>query len=140
MTSFKALAAATLLAATFVTPAFARARVDALPGYVSNSNSAQYIKNLNDSGYNPSNDYNPNGTIRGAISEPGAFAFYYPNLDVLNGGAPTPAARYSPDWPILKNECAASGGSVTYCGPGYSSYDFAPDALPPHRVYRHHRR
>ena len=28
-----------------------------------------------------------------AIQEPGAFSFYYPNLDVLNGGAPTPAAR-----------------------------------------------
>jgi len=26
-----------------------------------------------------------------AIQEPGAFAFYYPNLDVLNGGTPTPA-------------------------------------------------
>lgn len=28
-----------------------------------------------------------------AIQEPGAFAFYCPNLDVLNGGAPTPAYR-----------------------------------------------
>jgi len=28
-----------------------------------------------------------------AIQEPGAFAFFYPNRDVLNGGAPTPAAR-----------------------------------------------
>jgi hypothetical protein len=28
-----------------------------------------------------------------AIQEPGMFAFYHPNLDVLNGGAPTPAAR-----------------------------------------------
>jgi hypothetical protein len=28
-----------------------------------------------------------------AIQEPGAFAFYYPNNDVLNGGAPTLAAR-----------------------------------------------
>ena len=28
-----------------------------------------------------------------AIQEPGAFAFYYPNLDVLNGDAPTPAYR-----------------------------------------------
>ena len=28
-----------------------------------------------------------------AIQEPGAFAFYYPNYDVLNGGRPTPAAR-----------------------------------------------
>jgi hypothetical protein len=27
-----------------------------------------------------------------AIQEPGLFAFYHPNLDVLNGGAPTPAA------------------------------------------------
>jgi hypothetical protein len=26
-----------------------------------------------------------------AIQEPGAFAFYYPNNDVLNGGRPTPA-------------------------------------------------
>ena len=29
-----------------------------------------------------------------AIQEPGLFAFYHPNLDVLNGGAPTPAARF----------------------------------------------
>ncbi len=28
-----------------------------------------------------------------AIQEPGLFAFYYPNHDVLNGGQPTPAAR-----------------------------------------------
>ena len=28
-----------------------------------------------------------------AIREPGLFAFYHPNLDVLNGGAPTPAAH-----------------------------------------------
>jgi hypothetical protein len=29
-----------------------------------------------------------------AIQEPGAFAFYYPNNDVLNGGRPTPAASF----------------------------------------------
>ena len=73
MTSFKALAAAVLLSATAATPAFAQDR-------------ALYIKNLNDSGYNPKNDFNPNGAIRAAIQEPGAFAFYYPNLDGLNGG------------------------------------------------------
>lgn len=28
-----------------------------------------------------------------AIQEPGLFAFYHPDLDVLNGGAPTPAYR-----------------------------------------------
>lgn len=30
--------------------------------------------------------------LQAAISEPGAFEFYHPNDDVLNGGAPTPAA------------------------------------------------
>ena len=28
-----------------------------------------------------------------AIQEPGLFAFYHPYADVLNGGAPTPAAK-----------------------------------------------
>ena len=32
-----------------------------------------------------------------AIQEPGLFAFNYPNRDVLNGGAPTPAARLARD-------------------------------------------
>jgi hypothetical protein len=74
-----------------------------------------------------------------AIQEPGAFAFYYPNLDVLNGGRPTPAARYSPDWPVLKGTCASAGGGVSYCGDRYGSYDFAPDAFPSHHGRRHHR-
>jgi hypothetical protein len=30
-------------------------------------------------------------------AEPGYFAQFYPNLDVLNGGAPTPAARLGLD-------------------------------------------
>jgi hypothetical protein len=34
-----------------------------------------------------------------AIQEPGLFAFYHPNLDVLNGGAPTPAARLEAQGP-----------------------------------------
>ena len=109
MISFKALAAAVLLAATAASPAFAQVGV-------SSSDHALYLKNLADSGYNPKNDYNPNGTIRAAIQEPGAFAFYYPNLDVLNGGAPTPAARASRDWPALKGACASAGGGITYCG------------------------
>jgi hypothetical protein len=119
-----------LLSATAATPAFAQAPVGA---------GAPYIKNLHDSGYNPKNDFNPNGTIRAAIQEPGAFAFYYPNLDVLNGGTPTPAARLSPDWPALKGACAAIGGGVTYCGDRYDSYAFAPDAFPRHHARRHHR-
>jgi hypothetical protein len=107
MTSFKALAAAVLLCATVATPAFAQAPAGA---------GAMYMKNLHESGYNPKNDYNSNETMRAAIQEPGAFAFYYPDLDVLNGGAPTPAARLSPDWPALKGACASAGGGITYCG------------------------
>jgi hypothetical protein len=36
-----------------------------------------------------------------AIQEPGAFAFYYPNNDVLNGGLPTPAAGPNPPMPYI---------------------------------------
>ena len=60
-----------------------------------------------------------------AIQEPGLFAFYYPNLDVLNGGTPTPAARLSPDWPALKGACAAIGAGVTSGCYGTDSHDFA---------------
>jgi hypothetical protein len=125
MIPFKTLAAAVLLSAVTAMPAFAQ-------------DHNLYLKNLNDSGYNPRNDYNPNGTMRAAIQEPGAFAFYYPNLDVLNGGAPTPAARLSPDWPALKGACASAGGGITYCGDRDDAYDFAPAAFPRHHG-RHHR-
>jgi hypothetical protein len=104
MFSLKTLAAAVLLSAAVAAPAFAQA-----PGSL-------YSQNLRDSGYNPKNDYNADGTMRAAIQEPGLFAFYYPNLDVLNGGEPTPAARMSPQWPALKGACAAIGGGTTYCG------------------------
>jgi len=128
MVSFKTLAAAVLLSATAATPTFAQA---VAPGGVGSSDRALYSKNLKDSGYNPKNDFNPNGTIRAAIQEPGAFAFYYPNLDVLNGGAPTPAAKASPDWPALNGACASAGGGVSYC-------DFAPDAFSRNHGRRRH--
>src|SRR3979490_1687006 len=105
MISFKALAEAVLLSATAATPGFAQAPVGA---------GGLYIKNLHDSGYNPKNDFNPNGTIRAAIQEPGLFAFYYPNLDVLNGGTPTPAARLSPDRPASNGARAAAGAGGSY--------------------------
>jgi hypothetical protein len=128
MFSFKALAAAVLLSAVAATPAFAHA-----------SESAQYVKNLRDSGYNPKNDFNPDGTMRAAIQEPGLFAFYYPNLDVLNGGAPTPAARLSPNWPALKGACAAIGGGVTSCGDHSGSRDFARGAFAANHAHHHQR-
>jgi hypothetical protein len=136
MISFKALATSVLLCATLVTPAFAQAPLGAPPGV---SDPSLYMKNLRDSGYNPRNDFNPNGTMRAAIQEPGAFAFYYPNLDVLNGGEPTPAARNSPDWPALKGACASAGGGISYCGDRGTAYDFAPAALPRRHARRSHR-
>ena len=46
-----------------------------------------------------------------AIQEPGAFAFYYPNLDVLNDGAPTPAYRLQSMPPsVLQSENARESG------------------------------
>jgi hypothetical protein len=136
MISFKALAAAVLLSASAATPVFAQTFTP--PGGVSSSDGL-YSKNLRASGYDPRNDYNPNGTMRAAIQEPGLFAFYYPNLDVLNGGEPTPAARASAGWPALRGACASAGGGISYCGTRYDSYAFAPDALPRHHARRHHR-
>ena len=127
MLSLKTLAAAVLLSAAVAAPAFAQV------------SGTQYSRNLRDSGYNPKNDFNPDGTMRAAIQEPGAFAFYYPNLDVLNGGAPTPAARLSPDWPALKGACAAIGGGVTYCGDHSGSHDFAPGAFTANHGHHHQR-
>jgi hypothetical protein len=36
-----------------------------------------------------------------AIQEPGMYAFYHPNADILNGGAPTPAGRLASDPPSV---------------------------------------
>jgi hypothetical protein len=61
-----------------------------------------------------------------AIQEPGAFAFYYPNNDVLNGGRPTPAAGLDARTPELFGsggpamDSSANGAS---CAARYRSYD-----------------
>jgi hypothetical protein len=47
-----------------------------------------------------------------AIQEPGAFAFAYPNLDVLNGGAPTPAARLAAEPPAAMQAYAARESGI----------------------------
>ena len=49
-----------------------------------------------------------------AIGEPGAFAFYHPNADVLNGGAPLGSFAAAPSSP-------------------YQSYAAAPEAVVPHQ-------
>jgi hypothetical protein len=68
-----------------------------------------------------------------AIQEPGAFAFYYPNNDVLNGGRPTPAAGLNAMTPELFGsggpaiDGSANGAS---CAARYRSYDPASGTFP----------
>jgi hypothetical protein len=47
-----------------------------------------------------------------AIQEPGAFAFYHPYLDVLNGGAPTPAAKLALEPPAAMQAYAARESGI----------------------------
>jgi hypothetical protein len=47
-----------------------------------------------------------------AIQEPGAFAFYYPNNDVLNGARSTPAAGMDSRTLMQFNRSDAYGTSV----------------------------
>ena len=56
-----------------------------------------------------------------AVQEPGEFAFYHPNLDVLNGGAPTPASRMD---------------DVAGYGPFSGSYAYAPSRAQRYRSYK----
>jgi BA14K-like protein len=64
-----------------------------------------------------------------AVQEPGSFAFYYPNNDVLNGGRPTPAARmdamaglgpFSGSYAYASPDSGADGAS---CAQRYHSYN-----------------
>ena len=62
-----------------------------------------------------------------AIQEPGLFAFYYPNNDVLNGGRPTSAEGLDSKMPGLHRsnpyavmDSRADGGS---CAQRYRSFD-----------------
>src|SRR5258707_1533818 len=62
-----------------------------------------------------------------AIQEPGLFAFYYPNNDVLNGGRPTPAAGQNPQMPGLlgSNPYSAMENNTdgVFFAAAYPSYD-----------------
>jgi BA14K-like protein len=63
-----------------------------------------------------------------AIQEPGAFAFYHPNADVLNGGRPTPAAGLGAmaSIPYESTDAYAAmdeGTSGASCAQRYRSYD-----------------
>jgi hypothetical protein len=60
------------------------------------------------------------------ISEPGAFAFYHPDRDVLNGGAPTPASRGGAFAPVPSDAYAAMDRiepGASSCARRYRSYN-----------------
>ena len=62
-----------------------------------------------------------------AIREPGLFAFYHPNAEVLNGGAPTPEAALASAPPAASEAYAAmESGINTFCAQRYRSNDPAP--------------
>jgi hypothetical protein len=46
-------------------------------------------------------------------AEPGLFAFYHPNADVLNGGAPTPEAALASAPPAASEAYAAAESGIT---------------------------
>ena len=63
-----------------------------------------------------------------AIQEPGAFSFYYPNNDVLNGGRPTPAAGMDAKMPVIFGSnpyMAMHSADGVSCAERYRSYDRA---------------
>ena len=76
-----------------------------------------------------------------AIQEPGAFAFSYPNADVLNGGRPTPAASGAvAPVPFSGSDAYASmGGNAngSSCAARYRSYDPASGSFLGHDGHRH---
>jgi hypothetical protein len=76
-----------------------------------------------------------------AIQEPGAFAFYYPNNDVLNGGRPTPAAGMDAKMPVIfgSNPYVAMNDAANdvSCAQRYRSYDSASATFLGHDGRRH---
>ncbi len=75
-----------------------------------------------------------------AIQEPGAFAFYYPNNDVLNGGRPTPAAGLDARTPVLFGSggpAMDSGANGASCAARYHSFDPASGTFLGHDGRRH---
>jgi len=75
-----------------------------------------------------------------AIQEPGAFAFYHPDADVLNGGAPTPAeprgATASVPFGGSNAYAAMDSASGASCA-RYRSFDPASGTFRGHDGHRH---
>jgi hypothetical protein len=76
-----------------------------------------------------------------AIQEPGTFAFYHPNADVLNGGRPAPAASGTQASVPLgaSDSYAAIGGNAngSSCAQRHRSYAPALGTFLGHDGHRH---
>ncbi len=75
-----------------------------------------------------------------AIQEPGAFAFYYPNNDVLNGGRPTPAAGMDAKMPVVFGSnpyVATHNADDVACAERYRSFDPASGTFLGRDGHRH---
>jgi hypothetical protein len=76
-----------------------------------------------------------------AIQEPGMFAFYHPDLDVLNGGVPTPAAALASAPPAASMAYAARESGIAPSSARPYRYDDRASSMPAgHHVLRHKRR
>ncbi|WP_043159799.1 hypothetical protein [Bradyrhizobium sp. Ai1a-2] len=60
-----------------------------------------------------------------AIQEPGLYAFYHPNADILNGGAPTPAARLESEPPSVLQYYNERDSGIGACAQRHHSYNLA---------------
>jgi hypothetical protein len=77
-----------------------------------------------------------------AIQEPGAFAFYHPDADVLNAGRSTPSETSGAmaSVPFGSSDAYAAmdaGANVSSCAQRYRSYDPASDTFLGHNGQRH---
>jgi hypothetical protein len=87
----------------------------------------------------------PSVVAQAGMSEPAAFQSMYPNRDVLNGGAPTPAGRMGLELPdgaagsyAATNAYARMGSaSPSFCAQRYHSYDPATGSFLGHDGRRH---
>jgi hypothetical protein len=77
-----------------------------------------------------------------AVQEPGAFAFYHPDADVLNAGRPTPAETMGAmaSVPFRGSDAYASmdgSADISSCAQRYHSYDPASGTFLGYDGHRH---
>ena len=72
-----------------------------------------------------------------AIQEPGMFAFYHPDRDVLNAGAPTPEYFLEQRSKVKRFYSAIDQADASYCAQRYPTYNPATDTFVSTKGHRH---